>query len=80
MYGTRFFNATTLRKKTFMIREYCMGIKCPIKKQCLRYTKGLVVTEGDGTKDKYVRNCTNQRKFLQDDKNINPDSKNATKV
>jgi hypothetical protein len=57
-----------------------MGIRCPIKTQCLRYTKGLSVTIHDGTEDKYMRNCTNQKMFLQDDKNINPDSKKVTKV
>lgn len=34
----------------------------------------------DGTKDTYIRHCTNQKKFLQDDKNINQDSKKVTKV
>lgn len=63
-----------------MSKVFCMGSRCPIKKQCLRYTNGLIATESDGTKDKYVRNCANQKMFLQDDKNINPDSKNATKV
>jgi len=58
-----------------MKREYCMGIKCPIKKQCLRYTRGLVATENDGTEDKYMRNCTNQKKYVQDSNNINNDSK-----
>ena len=54
---------------------YCMGIKCPIKTQCLRYTKGLGATMYDGTKDTYIRNCTNQKKFLQDSETINNDSK-----
>lgn len=54
---------------------YCMGIQCPIKTQCLRYTKGLVATESDGTKDKYMRNCTSQKKYVQDSENVNSDSK-----
>lgn len=52
-----------------------MGIKCPIKTQCLRYTKGLSATMCDGTKDTYIRNCTNQKKFLQDSETVNNDSK-----
>ena len=58
-----------------MKREFCMGVKCPIKKQCLRYTKGLVATESDGTKDKFIRSCTNQKKYLQDGETVNKDSK-----
>ena len=54
---------------------YCMGIKCPIKTQCLRYTKGLGATMYDGTEDKYMRNCTSQKKFVQDSETINNDSK-----
>lgn len=34
----------------------------------------------DGTKDTYIRHCTSQKKFLQDEKNINQDSKKVTKV
>lgn len=45
---------------------YCMGIQCPVKNQCLRYTSGIVATMHDGTLDKFVRKCTNQKKFVQD--------------
>ena len=45
---------------------YCMGIQCPVKNQCLRYTSGIGATMYDGTLDKFVRKCTNQKKFVQD--------------
>ena len=45
---------------------YCMGIECPVKNQCIRYTSGIDATVCDGTLDKFVRKCTNQKKFIQD--------------
>lgn len=45
---------------------YCMGIECPVKNQCIRYTSGIDSTVCDGTLDKFVRKCTNQKKFIQD--------------
>lgn len=54
---------------------YCFGIECPIRKSCLRYSKCLVTTENDGTTDKFIRKCTRQRGFVQDENNINRDSK-----
>jgi hypothetical protein len=59
---------------------YCMGINCPIRTQCLRYTKGLGATMYDGIKDKYIQSCTNQRKYVQDESNVNTDSKNITMI
>ena len=29
----------------------------------------------DGTEDKYMRNCTSQKKYIQDSNNVNNDSK-----
>lgn len=49
---------------------YCMGIQCPVKNQCLRYTSGIGATMHDGTLDKFVRKCTNQKKFLQDEARV----------
>ncbi len=63
-----------------MSKVFCMGIKCPVKKTCLRYTKGVLALMYDGTKDKFIRSCTNQKRYLQDSDNINPDSKKVTKV
>lgn len=54
---------------------YCFGIECPIRKSCLRYSKGLVAMENDGTTDKFIRKCTRQRRFLQDENNVNQDSR-----
>ena len=53
-----------------MSNLYCMGVQCPIKKQCLRYTQGKVAMVTDGTTDAYLRKCTNQKKFIQDSNNV----------
>lgn len=53
-----------------MAKIWCMGIECPIKNRCIRYTKGLGATVYDGTLDKYIRKCTNQKRFLQDAENV----------
>lgn len=50
-----------------MKRKYCMGESCPVRNTCMRYTRksnGCMVT----------RNCTNQRKYIQDTEKINGDS------
>jgi len=47
-----------------------MGVHCSIKNQCLRYTKGLGVTMYDGTNDRFVRKCTNQKMYVQDSNNV----------
>ena len=47
-----------------------MGIQCSVKNQCLRYTSGIGATMCDGTLDKFVRKCTNQKKFLQDEARV----------
>ena len=46
---------------------YCMGIECPVRNRCLRYTSGIDAKINDGTLDKFERKCTNQKKFVQDD-------------
>lgn len=53
-----------------MSNLYCMGVQCPVKKQCLRYTQGKVAMVTDGTTDAYLRKCTNQKKFIQDSNNV----------
>jgi hypothetical protein len=58
-----------------MSKVFCMGIKCPVKNTCLRYTKGLMATMYDGTEERYIRRCTNQKKYMQDGETINKDSK-----
>lgn len=45
---------------------YCMGIECPVRNSCLRYTSGIDAKINDGTLDKFVRKCTNQKKFIRD--------------
>lgn len=52
---------------------FCLGIECPIRSTCLRYSHGLVVMENDGTTDRFIRKCTNQKKFVQDSQNVNQD-------
>lgn len=58
-----------------MSKVFCKGIECPVKKTCVRYTKGLVAAMYDGTEDRYIRRCTNQKKYMQDGETINKDSK-----
>lgn len=53
-----------------MNKIYCMGIRCSIRYQCLRYNKGLLATIQDGTMDKFLRNCTNQKLYLKDENNV----------
>jgi len=47
-----------------------MGVECSVRNQCLRYTDGIGATMYDGTLDKYIRKCTNQKRFMQDSKNV----------
>lgn len=53
-------------------KKCCLGIQCPVKKTCKRYTARL-----DGTYRESIpmSRCTNQKKYVQDKENINPDSK-----
>lgn len=54
---------------------YCMGHECSVKNTCLRYTQGLCVTVSDGCEDKYMRKCTSQKKYMQDERKVNEDGK-----
>jgi len=40
---------------------YCIGIQCPVKRQCLRYTKRVAAGHYG-----FIRKCTNQRLYVQD--------------
>lgn len=60
---------------------YCMGIQCPIRNRCLRYTRGIGATMYDGTLDKFVRKCINQKMFVQDDiKNVDSSKKQMLNI
>lgn len=54
-----------------MGKVYCIGMQCPVKNTCQRYTKGIDATMYDGTTDRYIRRCTNQKKYVQDKTRIN---------
>lgn len=40
----------------------CLGEHCPVRNTCLRYTDTKRMTRG-----KAIRNCTNQKGFIQDE-------------
>lgn len=44
---------------------YCMGIQCAVKNQCSKYIDGIGATVYDGTNDKYIRKCTNQKHYIR---------------
>lgn len=50
-----------------MGKTFCKGEHCPVRRQCLRYTQGLGDTIYEGSEDKFINSCTNQRKFEKDD-------------
>ena len=75
MCCTRFCDKTTLCKEKSMSKMFCLGRRCPIKNQCLRYTQGIGVVIQKEASDMFVRTCTNQKMFIQDERNINTDSK-----
>lgn len=54
---------------------YCMGHECSVKNTCLRYTSGLGATVYDGCEDRYMRKCTSQRRYMQDERKVNEDGK-----
>ena len=43
-----------------------MGDKCPVRKQCSRYTAGLD-EKRNGSDDRYILQCRNQRMFTNED-------------
>ena len=49
-------------------RTYCSGEHCPIKNSCTRYTAGLGVAMYDGTEDRFMRQCRNERMFVHNGK------------
>lgn len=49
------------------MKEYCMGIECPVKQQCRRFIDGLEAGISDGTQVRFFCKCTNQKKFLKDE-------------
>ena len=52
-----------------MIRVACMGVKCPVKNTCKRYTEFSenITCELDC---EVIQRCTNQKKFLQDESKV----------
>ena len=44
----------------------CRGDKCPVRKQCSRYTAGLD-EKRNGSDDRYILQCRNQRMFTNED-------------
>ncbi len=56
-------------------RIFCKGEQCSVKNTCLRYTRGKGATMYHGSKDIFIRKCTLQKCYLQDESNINQDSK-----
>lgn len=53
---------------------FCRGEECPIHNQCLRYTKRNEVTQCIGGYT-VIRKCTQQKRFLQDERYVNKDGK-----
>lgn len=45
---------------------FCRGDKCPVRKQCSRYTAGLD-EKRNGSDDRYILQCRNQRMFTNED-------------
>lgn len=45
---------------------FCRGEKCPVRKQCTRYTAGLD-EKRNGSDDRYILQCMNQRMFTNED-------------
>lgn len=58
------------------INEYfARASKCSVKNACLRYTRGKGATMYHVSKDIFIRKCTSQKCYLQDESIINQDSK-----
>lgn len=54
---------------------YCMGHECSVKNTCKRYTSGLCVEVSDGCTEQFMRKCTSQKRYVQDETKINEDGK-----
>lgn len=46
---------------------YCMGVECPVRMQCRRYTEGVELMVTDGVRDVFHRKCTSQKAFVKKD-------------
>ena len=46
---------------------YCMGVECPVRRQCRRYTEGVELEVTDGVRDVFHRKCTSQKEFVKKD-------------
>lgn len=57
-----------------MTHVFCKGEECPIKNQCLRYTKRNAFNNSIGGHS-VIRKCTSQKRFVQDEDKVNSDSK-----
>lgn len=58
-----------MQKKTYI---FCRGEECPVRNTCLRYTKRNETTNCIGGYT-LMRKCTHQKRFLQDENNVNKD-------
>lgn len=63
-----------MKEKT---RIFCSGYECPVRCTCLRYTKRDEMK--DGKEYMLIRKCTTQRRYLQDENNVNKDGKEHRK-
>ena len=43
---------------------YCMGVHCPVRNSCMRYTAGRGATMYDGTIDRFIRQCRNEKLYV----------------
>lgn len=46
---------------------YCMGVECPVRRQCRRYTEGVELEVTDGVLEVFHRKCTSQKAFVKKD-------------
>jgi hypothetical protein len=46
---------------------YCMGVECPVRRQCRRYTEGVELEVTDGVREVFNRKCTSQKAFVKKD-------------
>ena len=54
---------------------YCKGVACSVKGTCLRFTKYNNKVDSCIGCYTLIRNCTNQKRYIQDVSKINTDSK-----
>lgn len=47
---------------------YCMGVECPVRRQCRRYTEGIELMVTDGVSEVvFQRKCISQKAFVKKD-------------